>query len=65
MPRDTDVPNYITPEMIQAGVRQFWGHDNQHESAEVLVMRIYRAMIEAKPASGVSNDQPTHGKETG
>gem|GEM_PF-6148260 len=55
----TDPPeSEITPVMIQAGVREFWGHDNQHESAEVLVMRVYRAMIDAKTGSGLSKDQP-------
>jgi hypothetical protein len=57
--RDADEPeSEITPEMLQAGVRQFWGHDTQHESAEVLVMRIYRAMIGAKFGSGLAQDQP-------
>ena len=55
MTGDSDAPDVeITPEMITAGTREFWGHDNQYESAEVLVQRIYRAMMRAKRR----NDQP-------
>ena len=33
----------ITPAMVEAGCQEFWGHDNQHETAAELVTRIYRA----------------------
>jgi len=47
----------ITPAMVEAGTREFWGHDNQYESAEVLVQRIYRAMVRAKIESPPSKDR--------
>jgi hypothetical protein len=54
----------ITPAMIEAGCQEFWGFDNQHESAEDLVKRIYHAMARAKTEGFTPRYPPRHGEGT-
>jgi hypothetical protein len=64
MAGDTSAPDTeITPAMIEAGCQEFWGHDNQYESAADLVKRIYRAMARAR-IEGFTPRYPPRGEGT-
>ena len=44
-----DVTCRLTPEMIRAGVREFFTFDARFEDADEVVERIWKAMIAASP----------------
>jgi hypothetical protein len=44
-----DCDNEITPEMIEAGALEFARYDPRFESDEEAAVRIYQAMVSAKP----------------
>jgi hypothetical protein len=38
-----------TPEMIEAGVREFWRHDRNENDPVTIVLDVYQAMVEVSP----------------
>lgn len=60
-PALTEVETEITPEMIEAGRREFTGFDSRFDTPEDAVCEIYLAMSRAKSSvkSGTSGSSPS------